>query len=74
MKSKYNPSYRSYLATMKRKRSEGLFEWLKELYMKSLFEGKTNPRQIRNIAEGTKPFGTWVGENAQVKSWPCPDA
>jgi len=33
----YNPAYRSYLATMKRKRSEGLFEFLKELYVKSLF-------------------------------------
>lgn len=31
---KYNPSYQSYIATAKRKRSEMLFRWLKEEYCK----------------------------------------
>lgn len=52
MKTKYNPSYRSYIATMKRKRSEALFEWLKNMYIKSLFEAKITPKQIENIATG----------------------
>lgn len=28
-------TYRSYIATMKRKRSDALFSWLKELYCKT---------------------------------------
>lgn len=33
MKSKYNPSYRSYIATMKRKRYEHFMNWIKEIYV-----------------------------------------
>lgn len=76
-KYNYDPSYRSYLATMRRKRSDALFEWLKELYIKSLFEGKIVPKQIKNIADGTetKNFGTWLGESAtSVKFNTCPDS
>jgi len=49
-KYNYDPSYRSYVATMKRKRSEALFEWLKEMYIKSLFEGRTSPAALKKLA------------------------
>ena len=38
MKTKYNPSYRSYLAYNKRKRYESFLDWIRETYVnKNMF-------------------------------------